>query len=168
MDDPTVKNLWWWYTNRYLTWGRRGVGHKTHLGFRSPCRHLVPVRSASSGIRDLEVMWTMAPRQQGVFDLYYGCFSVSFWGWWGGDYILKAEKGPPHPILAPVVRLALAEGMWSRVPGGFPRIWSVFVFLGVVSVSSDLQLSILVMFVVLVHWSFTTYDFPYVYYNKLY
>jgi hypothetical protein len=38
----------------------------------------------------------------------------------------RFEQGERDPILVPVVRLASAEGAWSRVPDRSPRIRSVF------------------------------------------
>jgi hypothetical protein len=65
-------------------------------------------------------------------------------------YILRAEY---RPILALVVRLSLADGAWSHVLDGYPRIWSVFLYVGVVS-GQSLWLSSLAMVAALVRWYF--------------
>jgi hypothetical protein len=71
-----------------------------------------------------------------------------------------------------VVRLALPEGAWSRVPDGFSRTRSVFTvrWCGFMSVSSDLRLSPLTIDngYCFGAGSLGAYhdDFPFIYYDK--
>jgi hypothetical protein len=66
-----------------------------------------------------------------LFRLFFRCFfrdGEAAATSWNQNKVLPALY-----ILAPVLRLALAEGAWSHVYDGILEIRSVFMFLGVVS-----------------------------------
>jgi hypothetical protein len=65
-----------------------------------------------------------------VLAYFYKVVSVSSSRQWRHPEIrIRSSRNIPDPA----VRLAPAEGVWSRLPDGSPSIQSVFVFVGMVA-----------------------------------
>jgi hypothetical protein len=92
-------------------------------------------RSAPHSVPGAMEAWrTKAPRRQEVYIsfLFRLLSSVLFEMLRQLLHLKVTMRSSPRPILAPVVRLALAEGAWSCVSRGSPWIMSVSVPVGVV------------------------------------